>query len=31
MNGDLTLDAVIAGGAVMMKDGVLAKKGTYEK
>ena len=31
MNGDLTLDAVIAGGAVMMKDGVLVKKGTYEK
>ncbi len=31
MNADLSLNAVIANGAVMMKDGVLCKKGTYEK
>ena len=31
MNADLSLDAVIANGTVMMKDGILCKKGTYEK
>lgn len=31
MNADLSLDAVIANGTVMMKDGRLCKKGTYEK
>ena len=30
-NADLTLDAVIANGVVMMKDGILCRKGTYEK
>lgn len=30
MNGDLSLDAVIANGNVMMSDGVIRKKGTYE-
>ena len=27
---DLTLDTVIARGAVMMRDGIVLKKGTYE-
>lgn len=31
LNQDLTMDAVIANGAVMMKDGVVIRKGTYEK
>lgn len=30
MNADLSLDAVIANGNVMMSEGVLRKKGTYE-
>lgn len=30
MNADLSLDAVIANGNVMMSDGVIRKKGTYE-
>lgn len=30
LNADLTMNAVIANGTVMMKDGVLCKKGTYE-
>lgn len=30
LNGDLSLDAVIANGNVMMSDGVVRKKGTYE-
>lgn len=30
MNGDLSLDAVIANGNVMMSDGIIRKKGTYE-
>ena len=31
LNADLGMDAVIANGAVMMKDGVICRKGTYEK
>ena len=31
LNADLSMNAVIANGTVMMKDGVLQKKGTYEK
>lgn len=30
LNADLTMDAVIANGTVMMQNGVLRKKGTYE-
>lgn len=30
MNADLSLDAVIANGNVMMSDGIVRKKGTYE-
>ena len=30
-NADLTLDTVIVNGVVMMKEGNLCKKGTYEK
>lgn len=30
MNADLTLDAVIANGNVMMSGGIIRKKGTYE-
>lgn len=30
LNADLTMNAVIANGTVMMRDGVLCKKGTYE-
>ena len=30
MNADLSLDAVIANGNVMMNGGVICKKGTYE-
>ena len=28
---DMTLDTVIARGGIMMKDGVILKKGTYEQ
>lgn len=31
LNAGLSMNAVIANGTVMMKDGVLQKKGTYEK
>ena len=31
LNADLGMDTVIANGAVMMKDGVICRKGTYEK
>ena len=31
LNADLTMNGVIAKGAEMMKDGVVIKKGTYEK
>lgn len=31
MNADLSLDMVIAQGTVMMKDGIVCRKGTYEK
>ncbi len=31
LNADLTMDGVIANGTVMMQDGVIIKKGTYEK
>lgn len=31
LNGDLSMDTVIANGSVMMKDGVVCRKGTYEK
>ena len=31
LNNDLTMDGVIAKGVEMMKDGVVIKKGTYEK
>ena len=31
LNADLTLDGVIANGVEMMKDGIVIKKGTYEK
>lgn len=30
MNADLSLDAVIANGNIMMSDGIVRKKGTYE-
>ena len=30
LNADLSMNTVVANGAVMMKDGVLVKKGTYE-
>ena len=30
LDADLTMNAVIANGTVMMKDGVIIKKGTYE-
>ena len=31
MQDDLSLDMVMAQGQMMMQDGVLLKKGTYEK
>lgn len=31
LNGDLSMDTVIANGTVMMKDGIVCRKGTYEK
>ena len=31
LNEDLTMSGVIANGVEMMKDGVIIKKGTYEK
>ena len=31
LNKDLTMNGVIAKGVEMMKDGVIIKKGTYEK
>ena len=30
LNGDLSMNTVIARGSLMMQDGVLLKKGTYE-
>lgn len=31
MQDDLSLDMVMAQGQMMMQDGILLKKGTYEK
>lgn len=31
LNGDLSMDTVIANGSVIMRDGVVCRKGTYEK
>ena len=30
LNGDLSINTVVANGTVMMRDGIICKKGTYE-